>query len=260
VLEEHKDTSIPKIQDNSTSHISLLCTILIMHSSNEELLVKEAHSLRTGIFACDQFVVYSNASWTIAPDVETRNIGGSLHCPRGGDGYSALNTWIFMRFWKKVIDDGDYRHKDWTIKTDADAVFFPGRLRVVLQDHKSSHWVNNCHHGMHGPLEVLSREAMTRLAQDYMAAPDKSTPHSCYTSLPFEEWGEDMFLDQCLKTVYKLPGDLDERLICEADCNCDDYFWCQNDAARVAFHPFKEVSMYKQCIANAMATPGSAPI
>jgi hypothetical protein len=106
---------------------------------------------------------------------------------------------------------------------------------------------------MHGPIEVLGKLAMNTLKEDYDSSPDKKSPKKCVTEMHFGLWGEDMFLDQCLKKVHKLESELDHRLMCEAHCECKDWYWCNNDTQRVSYHPFKRPDMYIQCMANAVA-------
>ncbi|CAK0792423.1 unnamed protein product [Prorocentrum cordatum] len=89
----------------------------------------------------------------------------------------------------------------WTVKVDPDAVFFPDRLRTVL-----AHYVeppnggraalNNCKFGMHGPIEVFSRNAIGA----FQAARDQCTAHFEQMCQGDCKWGEDdIWVDQCLK-------------------------------------------------------------
>lgn len=44
----------------------------------------------------------------------------------------ALNTPVFLRMWRKMLDLGIWRQHDWIVKAEADTVFFPGRLQDLL--------------------------------------------------------------------------------------------------------------------------------
>jgi len=251
-LESRVSQSIHASGDATPQPIRLFCFALSMPVGYEPHFLKMQHSLRTGIFACDGYEVYSNKTMKVASGIETKIVQSDLTCGRGGDSYTALNSWIFIAVWRRVIDDGTYKDYDWTVKVDPDAVFFADRLRSVLADHRSAGYVGNCGYGMHGPIEVLSRRAVLTLAKDYAASDDKAKPERCVKELRFGLWGEDMFLDQCLTKVHKVSSVVDVRLLCEANCNCPDWFWCVNGSQRVSFHPFKRADMYRQCLANSL--------
>jgi len=189
--------------------------------------------------------------------VFTRVVDSDLHCELGGDSYSALNAWIFIAVWKKVIDDGYYLEYPWTVKVDPDAVFLPGRLRPLLANYYGEPLVNNCRYGMHGPLEVFGKDAISALANDYYASADGKAPKSCVEDQHFGLWGEDMFMYQCLTKILQVTGGqepaLEPRLMCEAHCDCEQWYWCQNGTDRVSFHPFKSVDSYANCLANAQS-------
>jgi len=231
------------------------CWSLMLPFGYEMDLLKEQHSLAASIFACDAYAVYSNKSVTVAPGVETSVVDVDLTVKFGGDSYSALNTWIFIAVWKRVIEEGWHKNYDWIVKVDPDAVFFPERLRPILAKHAGAGYINNCRYGLHGPIEVIAAKTMSTLAADYAASWDKKSPKRCVKELHFGQWGEDFFLSQCMKKVYNIVPQLDEKLMCEAHCSCKDWYWCTDGTDRVTYHPFKRADMYKQCMANAMALP-----
>merc|ERR1711972_270208 len=93
---------------------------------------------------------------------------------------------------------------------------------------------------------------MLELAKDYDASWDGKAPHQCVKKQHFGQYGEDMFMDQCMRILKLKRSDPDPRLMCEAHCDCSQWYWCRNGTDRVSFHPFKTVGSYKNCIANAM--------
>ncbi|CAK0905232.1 unnamed protein product [Prorocentrum cordatum] len=231
---------------------SLFCFSLIAPGGGEAELIRAQHQLRTNIFGCDAFRVFSNVQEEVAPGVVSVPVASDLKCEFHE---IAWNTWIFIAVWKAVFDDRTWENHGWIVKTDADSVFMPDRLRVVLQDHPSATWLNNCHYGLHGPLEVLSNSAVQRLSQDY-AGGDR--PVQCLARYPeavsgTAQWGEDMFVQACLDKVYGLQPEYDERLMCEDHCDCPDWYWCNNRSDRVSYHPFKKADLYTQCLANALS-------
>jgi hypothetical protein len=238
---------------------TLFCFALIMppaklsdRSSEEGLLMIWQHENKASIFGCDEWAIYSNQSVPLWPGYKTSTVNSTLTCAFGGDSGTALNAWIFIAVWKKVLDEGTYLKHDWTIKVDADAVFFPQRLRKVLKDHEDDAYVSNCKYGLHGPIEVFAKKALSTLHDDYKKNWDGSAPKRCITEQHFGLYGEDMFMDQCLSKILKVGSHpVDSRIMCEAHCECTEWYWCNNGTDRVVFHPFKTVGSYRNCMANA---------
>ncbi|CAK0812783.1 unnamed protein product [Prorocentrum cordatum] len=221
--------------------------------SYEEGMVLWQHKNKVSLFACNAGEIFSNESVELAPGLKTSKINSDLKCEYGGDSGTALNAWIFIEFWRKVLENKVYSEHDWTVKVDVDAVFFPDRLLTVLKDNSGAAWISNCKYGLHGPIEVVSSGALDKLAEDYEASFDGKAPKNCVEKQDFGLWGEDMFLGQCLDKVLEV-GDspVDPRVLCEDHCDCPAWYWCQNGTDRVSFHPFKTVGAYKNCMANAM--------
>lgn len=51
----------------------------------------------------------------------------------------------------------------WVVKLDPDTVFIPERLGPILPSGSPRAFIQNCNEGLHGPIEVISREALKRL-------------------------------------------------------------------------------------------------
>lgn len=230
---------------------------LMVPGSYEEPLLELQYQERTSIFGCDAWAVYSNVSKTLGAGIVTRAVPTTLDVKFGGDSYTALNSWIFIAVWKKVIDEKWHELHKWIVKVDPDAVFFPERLRPIVAAHPNAGYINNCKYGLHGPIEVLSNTAVATLAADYKASFDGKAPKQCVQKLNFGEWGEDFFLSRCMWEVHGITKELDEGLMCEAHCDCSDWYWCDKPG-KVTFHPLKRPDMYKQCMANALAAESSA--
>jgi len=206
-----------------------------------------------GVFACDGYAVFSNRTVRLDflanadPPVQTFPVSGPLYAPLGGKYHTALNTNVFIRVWKAVIRQGAFRLYDWTVKVDPDAVFLPERLRGLLRrpplaarqgdGPEEAVYLNNCKFGLHGPLEVLSRDAVLALI--------RGLPRCEH--LRVQPWGEDWFVDHCLQHLRVRRVDM-FNLLSEEHCG-QHPFPCK--AASVAFHPFKDVSGYLRCSANA---------
>lgn len=232
---------------------SLWCFSLMTPNTGEQDLITWQFNNQASIFACDAYAVYSNEEIQVAPGVTTRVVQSDLKCGYGGDSQSALNSWIFIAVWDKICDDREYGDHQWVVKVDPDCVFFPNRLVQILPIFSNAQVIENCKYGMHGPIEIFSTGAIDALAAEYASSFDGKTPKRCVTDQDFGQWGEDMFIDQCLTQVLGLTQHpLEPRVICENHCNCPDFYWCQKGSDRVSYHPFKTVGDYSNCIANAM--------
>jgi hypothetical protein len=232
---------------------SLYCFALMLPEGYELGLLKWQEEHKVGIFGCDKAAVYSNKEIAVAPNVVTEVVNSTLKCGFGGDSQSALNAWIFISVWYQVIHVGDYKKHDWVVKVDPDAVFFADRLGRVLAQHKGAGYINNCKYGMHGPIEVFSSGAIDTLAEDYKRSWDGKGPKKCIKNLHFGQWGEDMFIDQCLDKILDVkPRPTEPKLMCESHCECNAWYWCNEGEDVVSYHPFKSIASYKNCLSNAL--------
>jgi len=234
---------------------SLYCFALMVPGGYEQGLLKWQHDHKAGIFGCEGFDVYSNSTINLANGVVAHKVNSTLQCGYGGDSQSALNSWIFIAVWYEVVKVGAYKKFDWVTKVDPDAVFFPDRLRSLLAPHAGAGgYLNNCKYGMHGPIEVFSTSAIEILAKDYASSWDGKAPVSCVKQLHFGQWGEDMFIDQCMDKVLRVKPRLTEpKLMCESHCDCPSWYWCKQGPDVVSYHPFKSIESFSNCMANAAA-------
>merc|ERR1740121_2718938 len=99
--------------------------------------------------------------------------------------------------------------------------------------------------GMHGPLEVMSRNAVRAFAVGRSA---------CAAWLAQKcggpcQWGEDMYLDQCLQLL-RVRREYEQNLLLEDHCEPPQGWDSCDSPGVVAFHPFKDVGEYKECISK----------
>uniref|UniRef100_A0A7S0FY91 Apple domain-containing protein n=2 Tax=Pyrodinium bahamense TaxID=73915 RepID=A0A7S0FY91_9DINO len=228
----------------------LFCFALMLPGSYEQGLLAYQFKEKVNIFACDEYAVYSSDVIEVANGLKTGVVDSDLHCDKGGEFGTALNTEIFMAVWKKVITDKVFNRYDWTVKADPDTVFIAARLRRVVKDIEDSDvgvYLNNCKMGMHGPLEVFSRQAVWSWGR----GAKKCFVHFYNLCSGPCLWGEDMFIDQCLTRVLHLKRLSIYNLLTEDHCDPPSGWKdCKNDSS-VAFHPFKKIVDYKVCFANA---------
>ncbi|CAJ1351281.1 unnamed protein product [Effrenium voratum] len=242
---------LPRGMNKPTKPGSLLCLALMVPYSYETGLIVMQYKHHAGIFACDEYQVYSNQAMVLAPGLETRKVLSSQECEVGGEFKSALNLQIFTAFWRQVISDGHYLLYNWVIKADPDTVFFADRLRPILQKHQDGSlsqsspgvYLNNCKFGLHGPLEVFSQSTVRALSTSFLGCFhffEKLCNGDC-------QWGEDMWVDQCLKRFVQAERHLEPKLLMEAHCDPDPGWRSCSDAKTAAFHPFKSVADHITC-------------
>lgn len=230
----------------------------MLPDSYEQQLLNLQWREGASIFSCDEYAIYSNKDVEVAPGVRPSIVDSDMKCPIGGEFHTALNREIFMIVWAKVIEEGRYALHDWTAKVDPDAVFFPNRLRTVLAgysanrdllDQESGMYLNNCQFGLHGPIEVLSRNAVRAWGSGASRCLDhfhKLCSGPCL-------WGEDLFMDQCLWKVLGSTRVNERRLLTEDHCAPPDGWRSCHDIHSVSFHPFKTLGEYRECLSNSMS-------
>jgi len=279
------NASRPAGQDAALgSDLSLWCFVLMLPWGYEPVLLAAQLEKGTGIFGCDEYAVFSNDSRPLHADaasletaaaaaigaggvpprdraerrLTTLPIGGSLSVGLGGKWGTAMNTDIFVRVWAAVILLGRFQHHDWTVKADPDTVFLPSRLRqLAALEPPGAGYLNNCEFGLHGPIEVLSREGVAAYAKDPSAcegirhdAMDLSHPHDDED----HAFGEDQFLRLCLEKVGVRRVEEFDLLLAEKACGQKPVV-CQ--AGKISYHPFKGIQEWFNCWGLASASSDS---
>jgi len=212
---------------------SLFCFMAILTGSAEEKLVDLAWDRKSGIFGCEDSRIYHSA----ASKFHKWNTGQS----------TLANTDIFIEIWNDVKVEGKYKHQDWTVKADADCIFFPDRLRIRLQGLKApagaAIYVKNTlarytNGGFLGAIEVFSS-----------AAVEKFSDHAkeCATHIGVRS-GEDGFLKDCMDALG--IGFMSDELIMHpsglaADCQVKEF---------ASYHPFKSNHNWTTCYDVALGT------
>lgn len=242
------------MMDQITAPGTLYCWALIQPDSYEKELLADQYNKHIGIFDCEEYAILSNQVVEVANGYMTELVETELGCEKGGEFGTALNLDIFIVVWNRIVQLGTFALHDWTVKADPDAVFFADRLKALLPHHPEEGkgvYLNNCKMGMHGPVEVFSRNAVTALTnnwQNCQAYFQQLCGGDC-------QWGEDMFIDQCLMKVVGARRDNEWNLLVEDHCLANGDVWSIDkcDGTHVAFHPFKDTPSYTQCFSNAWA-------
>mmetsp|Transcript_127474 Transcript_127474/g.407977 ORF Transcript_127474/g.407977 Transcript_127474/m.407977 type:complete len:474 (+) Transcript_127474:59-1480(+) len=231
---------------------SFFCLTVVRAGGYEPDLVKAQYEQKVGIFACDEYTVFSNGGVVQVGDLQTQDLPvapvtmGNMS-KVGTTTSSWLNTMIFMKMWDLIAGSGKWWDHDWTVKVDPDAVFFPSRLREYLAPQMASFgdaalYVGNCdrtwHNGpvrlkLFGSLEIFNRNAIGSY---------KASNARCKAELPWQGWGEDFFMQQCLDLagVHALNG---TQYLADARC---EWSPC-TDPTKVAFHDFKTIPAWFDC-------------
>jgi hypothetical protein len=257
------------VQASEAGDPTLYCYLFIMPSGMEPKLTTKMYERQIGPFGCDAYDILSNASFNIGQAVTTV-VPGSFSCEHGGKWGTALNTENFIRVWQTMFSLGQWQSYDWSIKNDADAVFFPprfldlvtGRSGLMAAVPTGPVYLNNCQWGMHGPVEAVSNEAMGMYFQSGTTVCADILQRAMTSELPAGadeaeySFGEDQFMRECLEElgvtkVDAMPHILSERYACgERPQDCGD--------ARVTFHAFKNVPEFMVCLNYAEVTGESS--
>lgn len=217
-----------------------------VHGSERELIGQQWEK-RMSIFACDDFAVIAQKQLSLGKDECGNDIMTWVNdlpsVPMGKIGQpgvttsSYLNTQTFLIAWDTLMNSGKLWDRDFVVKVDPDCVFFPDRLREHTLAYKGQNvFFLNC--GMNGgklfgALEVISVPAM-RIYQGQVS--------TCQSKLPWKGWGEDLYMEQCLKMI-QVTAASDFNLVGDNRCRGAP---C-SDTSRVAYHPFKDTAAYETC-------------
>jgi len=209
---------------------------------------------RAGIFACNDFMVIAKEEETIGTDdcgVERKTVKRDLPDVKKGmygvDGSmtsSWLNVPIFLTCWDAVIESNKVWENDFTVKVDPDTVFFPGRLGYHLKEHKDKaiyttdcrYWGGDQAGKVFGSLEVLSKGAVGAY---------KNKKQECH-DLPWQGWGEDYWLQHCLRDVNGLPSVILADWVADITCPLAGNPDC-GDKNFIANHPHKDAGDWWSC-------------
>jgi len=216
-------------EGESVAGTSLYCFVAIIPDSSEAELMQIAEKRKAGMYACDAHDLFN--SWQ----------SGSAGWDTGEA--TLVNTDVFINVFNQVKEKGTFLKHDWTIKSDADCVFVPDRVRWQISSFNppastSIYLKNNGqdpdlgNHGFLGAIEIFSKKAM-QIYFDNADSCEKFFGLGC---------GEDGFFKGCMDalSVCFLPA--------------YEIFFPDNGAGacmqenRAAFHPLKTKEKWNECL------------
>mmetsp|Transcript_21632 Transcript_21632/g.40746 ORF Transcript_21632/g.40746 Transcript_21632/m.40746 type:complete len:285 (+) Transcript_21632:83-937(+) len=236
----------------SPDKVRLFCFSLLVPGTYEQDLLGMQSDMNAGIFQCDKFNVYSNSTiklGELSARLTHRLPFGVLQTTQFMG--HAANTRIFVQLWRKLLDDKEWVHYDWTLKIDPDSVFLPERFQqfaltdsVVKGAARTNGTivrnVDNPYIGIYGAMEAISQKAM----QVY---------HGNFATCQPEHPSEDVYIWHCLrKHLHIKTVDATTALMEKQD---GDQGWERCASAALCFHPFKNSKAWRECHATASATP-----
>mmetsp|Transcript_25104 Transcript_25104/g.83727 ORF Transcript_25104/g.83727 Transcript_25104/m.83727 type:complete len:501 (+) Transcript_25104:78-1580(+) len=238
---------------------SLFCFMAVQSHGQELEMAQHQATLGTGIFACDDYAVFSDKKMNLTSNIQTRDLQhfAAPMAVKGALTATWVNTEAFVEAWGVIVHMPEPWKNDWMVKVDPDAVFFPVRLKVHLQEHAvqdadsgAGVFLKNCMTvgdlQLYGSLEVISHKALGALS-------DRKT--RC-DGADNARMGEDMWLQKCLQTLGGVGLDA-TGILRDRYCPVGGSKDCAFGAA--AFHPYKALAQWDGCRAAAMAPAVPAP-
>ncbi|CAK0892111.1 unnamed protein product [Prorocentrum cordatum] len=230
-------------------------------------LLKAAYDRKIGIFACEQWGIFSDKPGDLAPGVPfvaVDDADGDFHILKRKETGTWINTGLHTQVWKAIRAAGDYQRASWVVKVDCDAVFLPSRLRPFLasQGEPGSGvpgiYLENCKYckwGWFGNLEIMSLTAAQTLFPNIEWCKQVLDWKTGVEGGKYGPMGEDLFAQSCLDAMgVRRGGAFDTTLdaACEADRPEDqkkNKKWRPDCTERktAAYHPMMKVGDYVKC-------------
>jgi len=171
-------------------------------------IIKTAQSMKTSVFACDFWNVFSDMSVQLNPGHTIKVDYTKVYYSNGTavrrpNTHIFVNTPLFVNVWTHIKNQDTWRSFSWVVKADPFTVFIPSRLRSILSRQlvtPTGVYMENCKYvrmSLHGSLEVVSKDGfgtfLDNLEECQASLPWKSAEHA-----HFRYYGEDKFLQFCM--------------------------------------------------------------
>jgi len=144
-------------------------------------LLKQAQQLKTHVFACERWMVFSDVEMKL-----DRNAGGFVKVayPKGirrPNTKNYVNLPVFLNVWRAIKADTNWKSFPWVAKADPSTVFIPQRLRDIVGRQvvtESGVYMENCKYvrmGFHGSLEVFFGFGIQQASGTHGGLPDTAS-------------------------------------------------------------------------------------
>eukprot|EP00930_Biecheleria_cincta_P060905 TRINITY_DN46488_c0_g1_i1.p1 TRINITY_DN46488_c0_g1~~TRINITY_DN46488_c0_g1_i1.p1 ORF type:complete len:355 (+),score=47.79 TRINITY_DN46488_c0_g1_i1:37-1101(+) len=239
---------------------SLFCFVVVT-SELDFMLLSE---LLPALSRCDRHAIYSNVSMPFRQDETIAAIRGPAQVDIQSTIFGPIaDNWpVFAQVWRYIAQSGPYRSADWIVKVDPDTVFFPERVRRVLSRlptlaaQEPTVITNPCRPPLvlvngcfFGGMMILSRGVV----EQYLAH-----EKICDLVLASTHIAEDGYMHRCAAEHMAAKQVVLEGLIYAGykyDQQCEAKDADSSSAWLSAFHPFKTVEAYRNCLRKASRDP-----
>jgi len=228
-----------------------------------ELLTKQKAE-GVSIFACDDHALFGDVAVPSLGIKGMTDTDGDFHFAKRKHMGTWINTGLYYKVWQALKESGDYAGYDWTVKVDADAVFFPAKLveRIhLLPVGPSGAFLANCEgvkYGFFGNLEVISKSAFSIFLANLETCKTKTVANwkIGIENGKYGPMGEDLFAEICMRKngvdhidafditkdgccAAKRPANEKKNMKWSPDCSA---------TSTPAMHPFKTPEKYFSCM------------
>jgi len=233
----------------ATGH--LFCFTVVRESTEDvsrmdKVLMDFQFRRGVGIFACDDYSLYSRFEVGAEDGVYTTSLmEGNITCLRDHTFLSCYARELQRMVWHTVVTEGKFKEFAWTVKVAPSAVFLPSRLRVVLANAASTGkaaYINNCKFGLHGPLQVLTREAVAIFDGRVSECATRSLEEAAFAYAQ----DDGALMEFCLATVMDVPRIDRFGILGDEHCGIDGWAECSGFSA--AYEPMENPRTFGMCL------------
>jgi hypothetical protein len=289
---EGGDTMVPVAHDSDGTSLFCFSSYIKNRGVDDsddytlDLLLTQL-KVKTGIFACDEWRVFSDIKTGLNNDGSLQTIqvspapGDDFHQSRrkdvgGWGGGQYINTPFYRQVWNKLSAEKDdpalaaksYYTKSWLVKSDPDVVFIAARLQqklAAIQTPKEGVYLEHCkevNYGFFGSLEVMSKTAAKILFDNV---------ERCYNgevnwkdskmAQKYGWYGEDLFAQKCMDR-HGVKKVWDFSLVTDGTCKAsrpdgqkENMKWVPDPetcrtAGTPAYKPLKMSNAYFACLSS----------
>merc|ERR1712217_1020265 len=268
----HENFSPAAKSDVTLSTTNMFCWIFYQGVTGVTVPVYDLELIRTNlflgtsIFGCESYRVFSDTATWLSPGtadtVKLEDVENNFYFAKRKFNGHWINANMHIAAWKKIKEENMWSSKDWTVKTDADAVFLPNRLREKLgavEVTPNGIYLENCKYvkfGFFRNLEVISKQGVATFLANIDDCKSTLNYMGSEEDYGMEPWGEDLFTQRCmdLHGVDRVSAwDITTDGMCQAyrpEGEKKNRKWEPDCAttSTAAMHPFMKPADYFECL------------